>query len=335
MALGMLELSLGDPAAAERELSPLTEFMRQVGLAEPWGAAPFLADAIEALLRLGRLQEAEVLLDEYEASAVRLDRVPALATGSRCRALLLAESGDAEAAVQAVEQALQQHQRVAMPIEQARTLLVKGQLERRARRWGTARESLEQALAIFETTGLVPGLAGACRARSRPAPAPTLRRADRGRTSRRRARRLRADEPSGGGTALHEPEDGRGEPCPRLPQARHPFACRTRRAPRRRAIVSTSVGKHPITLLARPRSVVRVGRRRMKQPDGPNPLTRLERVPMARTDGRLRCRVGSSRAACYSEEAAPPAASAPRRGALDKRRGNRIETRRQEARFPD
>jgi DNA-binding CsgD family transcriptional regulator len=153
MALGMLELSLGNPAAAERVLSPLTEFMRHVGLAEPWGPAPFLPDAVEALVRLGRLEEAEPLLAELEASAARVDRAAALAAASRCRALLLAEHGDTEAAMNAIGQALQQHDRVPMPVERARTLLVKGQLERRARRWRAAQQSLHQALAIFEQAG--------------------------------------------------------------------------------------------------------------------------------------------------------------------------------------
>jgi DNA-binding CsgD family transcriptional regulator len=153
MALGMLELSLGNPAAAERVLSPLTEFMRQAGLAEPWGPAPFLPDAVEALVRLGRLEEAEPLLAELEASAARVDRAAALAAASRCRALLLAERGATEAALNAIAQALQQHDRVPMPVERARTLLVKGQLERRARRWRAAQQSLHQALAIFEQAG--------------------------------------------------------------------------------------------------------------------------------------------------------------------------------------
>jgi DNA-binding NarL/FixJ family response regulator len=40
-----------------------------------------------------------------------------------------------------------------MPFELARTLLVKGVIERRARRRGRAKESFEQALAIFERVG--------------------------------------------------------------------------------------------------------------------------------------------------------------------------------------
>jgi DNA-binding CsgD family transcriptional regulator len=153
MALGFLELSLGDPAAAARVLSPLVSFMRRAGLAEPWAAAPFLPDAIEAELRLGRLAEAREMLRQLEEAARRLDRAAALAAAARCRAILYIETGDLDAATNATDEALAQHARVPMPIERARTLLVKGQLARRSRRRREARETLEQALQIFEESG--------------------------------------------------------------------------------------------------------------------------------------------------------------------------------------
>lgn len=152
-ARGFLELSRGDPDAAERALSPLVALMADVGLAEPWAAAPFLPDAIEALLRIGRQQEAEHLLNRLETDARRLDRAAALAAAARCRALLLADAGRVRDALQQVEVALGQHTRVAMPIERARTLLVKGQLERRARQRWAAADSFREALTIFEETG--------------------------------------------------------------------------------------------------------------------------------------------------------------------------------------
>jgi DNA-binding CsgD family transcriptional regulator len=150
MALGFLELSLGDPAAAAAVLSPLVAFMREVGLAEPWAAAPFLPDAIEALARLGRYVEAREMLQQLEEAAQRLDRAAALAAAARCRAILHIETGDLDAATTAIEDALVQHARVPMPIERARTLLVKGQLARRARQRRVARTMLEQAVQIFE-----------------------------------------------------------------------------------------------------------------------------------------------------------------------------------------
>ncbi len=53
----------------------------------------------------------------------------------------------------AVEQALGEHARLEMPFELARTLLVQGQVRRRRREKRAARESLEQALALFEELG--------------------------------------------------------------------------------------------------------------------------------------------------------------------------------------
>ena len=153
MALGFLELSLGDPAAATAVLSPLVALMRNVGLAEPWAAAPFLPDAIEALVRLGRYVEARDMLQQLEEAAQRLDRAPALAAAARCRAILAIETGDLEAAARSIEDALMQHARVPMPIERARTLLVKGQLARRGRQRRVARMTLEQAVQAFEEAG--------------------------------------------------------------------------------------------------------------------------------------------------------------------------------------
>jgi Tetratricopeptide repeat len=68
-----------------------------------------------------------------------------LATAARCRALLLAARGDTDDAVQALEQALRHHQQLAMPFELGRTLLVMGQMQRRAKRKRIAKEHLESA----------------------------------------------------------------------------------------------------------------------------------------------------------------------------------------------
>jgi DNA-binding NarL/FixJ family response regulator len=45
------------------------------------------------------------------------------------------------------------HERMSMPLELGRTLLVRGQLERRARQKAKASRSLQEALAIFERVG--------------------------------------------------------------------------------------------------------------------------------------------------------------------------------------
>jgi DNA-binding CsgD family transcriptional regulator len=150
-ALGLLELSLGDAAAAWAASERAAEAFESDRLREP--PALCLAPALEALIALGELERAERLLDRFERRARELDRVPALATGARCRGLLLAARGDLRGAQAALERALAEHARIEMPFELARTLLVEGQIRRRRKQKRAARESLDRALALFEPMG--------------------------------------------------------------------------------------------------------------------------------------------------------------------------------------
>jgi DNA-binding CsgD family transcriptional regulator len=151
-AIGLLELSLDHPDAAHRLLGPLGEQLEEGGVREP-GSAAFIPDEIEALIGLGRLDEAEVLLDRLERRARRLDRASALAAGGRCRGLLAAATGDLNSALTVLEQAMAEYERVPIPFERARTLLALGSTSRRAKRKRAARESLQEALTIFEELG--------------------------------------------------------------------------------------------------------------------------------------------------------------------------------------
>ena len=56
-------------------------------------AMRFVVDHIEALIELGRREEALELLDWYEGHARRLERASALAAPTRCRGLLAAAAG--------------------------------------------------------------------------------------------------------------------------------------------------------------------------------------------------------------------------------------------------
>jgi ATP/maltotriose-dependent transcriptional regulator MalT len=149
VTLGFLEVSLADFEAAAARLEPLAEAAVAMGYGEPT-AAPFAPDTIEAFVGLGRLDEAATLLDQLESNGRRLDRPWALALGARCRALLLAAQGDLDAALRAAEQALAEHQRLPMPFERARTLLVLGQIQRRRRQKRAAAAVLRDAIAVFD-----------------------------------------------------------------------------------------------------------------------------------------------------------------------------------------
>lgn len=151
-ALAVIALSLGEPAAAEAALAPLTAPLEQEGVAEPIRAV-FLADAIEALVALGKLDRASRLTTLLGQAARRLHRGWALAQAERCRALLLAARGDLAAASKAARAALRSAERLELRLEYARTLLVAGEVERRNRRKSSARDLLERALEVFESTG--------------------------------------------------------------------------------------------------------------------------------------------------------------------------------------
>ena len=151
-SLAVLELSLGDPAAAAAACEPLVVALEAHGIAEPVTCF-FLPDALEALIARGGLDRAERLIDAFEARGRELDRAWALATGGRCRGLLLSARGDLGGAQAALDRAPAAHERIDMPFELARTLLVAGVIERRTRKRARAKASFERALAIFEGAG--------------------------------------------------------------------------------------------------------------------------------------------------------------------------------------
>jgi DNA-binding CsgD family transcriptional regulator len=151
-ALGHLELSRGDPLAALDRLLPSVAFVRREGFGEP-AAIRFVVDAIEALVELGRQDEARELLEWYEGHARRLERASANAACLRCRGLLAGQVGSLDDAVAAFREALEWHARVELPLERGRTLLALGAAQRRTKHRREARATLEEALALFERVG--------------------------------------------------------------------------------------------------------------------------------------------------------------------------------------
>ena len=149
---GFLEHSLGDAREAHRFLGPLPRAAAEAGFGEP-ALFRFHGDAIETLLALGEHDAATALLAELEEQARATRRVWAQTIASRCRALLNAAAGDTDAAYAAIDRALELHEDLKEPFERGRTLLVLGTLQRRSRKKRAARESLTQALAVFDDLG--------------------------------------------------------------------------------------------------------------------------------------------------------------------------------------
>jgi DNA-binding CsgD family transcriptional regulator len=150
--LGFLELSTGDPQAADSILRPLAKRIASSGWREPsiYGELP---NAIEALVELAELGEARRLLAELQDRLSRVESPWGEASAGRCEGLILAADGDLGAAFSALERALTVHEELPQPFDLARTLLALGAVQRRTRKRGAARDALERALAIFDELG--------------------------------------------------------------------------------------------------------------------------------------------------------------------------------------
>ena len=150
--VGLAELAAGETVSADRHLTEALEVFERVAFREPaiWRID---GDAIEAALAVGDVDRAQVLLARFEERAAR-SRIPwSLAVSARCRGLVLAARGELDAAAEALERALAEHERCPMPFERARTLLVQGRLQRRLKQKRQARLSLEEARELFARQG--------------------------------------------------------------------------------------------------------------------------------------------------------------------------------------
>ena len=152
MTLGFLDVSrraydsaIGCYDALLRQLAQLPGTEIMIG----W----YLPDAVEALLGVGRVDDAVWIIERLEREGQRLGRSRMLADAARCRAMWRAALNDLPGAVAAAEQALAEHQGLTMPFEKARTQLLLGQLQRRQRRSDLAAKNLGEAGAAFDAMG--------------------------------------------------------------------------------------------------------------------------------------------------------------------------------------
>jgi ATP/maltotriose-dependent transcriptional regulator MalT len=152
ISLGFLEVSLGNYAEAATVLQPLVDRFEFVPGTEIVTTG-YVPDAVEALIALGRHEDAEPMIEALEANGRRLNRAWMLAMSARSRSLLLAAKGDITGAAALAENAMAHHDRLPMPFERARTLLVLGQLQRRQRKKEIAGATLTEAMKAFDAMG--------------------------------------------------------------------------------------------------------------------------------------------------------------------------------------
>ncbi len=149
---GVVEFCAGSYEAADRAWTAMRTEARAVGwLDNPDDRSE--PDHVEALVALGKLDDARHVLEHLEWRGRTLPRSWIDAGLPRARALVLAAEGKLAQAMASIEAAPANG---ALPFETARLLLVRGQIERRANRKLAARDSLTEALAVFELLGSPP-----------------------------------------------------------------------------------------------------------------------------------------------------------------------------------
>jgi DNA-binding CsgD family transcriptional regulator len=151
---GVAALLTGDPEEALRHLQRAWDWVVGAGIENP-GIFPVGPDLVEALVLLGRYDDARGVLAWLEERAVGQDHPWGLAGVDRCRALIGLAS-DAMTPAESAElarRAADRYAELGLRPDEARTCLAMGGQLRRRRQWGLAREALDRARAVFVTIG--------------------------------------------------------------------------------------------------------------------------------------------------------------------------------------
>ena len=150
-SLGLEALASGDFAGTVEWLEPAAEMLERGGVRNV-NVFRVHGDLIEALVRLGRRDQAERQLARLRQDGELIESRWAAAIGARCGGLLAADVD----VVEAFEDALELHEYEPSHWERARTHLLYGERLRRLNQRRQAREQLHEALTTFDELGSRP-----------------------------------------------------------------------------------------------------------------------------------------------------------------------------------
>jgi DNA-binding CsgD family transcriptional regulator len=151
--LGLIALERDDPEAALSHFERSERRYDAAGWIDP--AFRQSPSGTEALISLGRLDDAAAQVARLEARCSPERHTPVLASISRYHGLLASLRGEHEDAEAAFARSLELQERAPSPYHRARTLMALATARRRRRRRGDARRALEEAVVLFERSGAI------------------------------------------------------------------------------------------------------------------------------------------------------------------------------------
>jgi DNA-binding CsgD family transcriptional regulator len=150
--LGFIALSRDDPVTAAAHLDEWDGLLRGIGFDEP-GYSRSQLDYVVALVGCGRTDDASTFLDRLAVQAARSGRASASAVVGTGRALVASAAGRPDDAMTEIEESLRWYDESPLRFDRARTLLLAGQIRRRAKAKSAARTALDEASAEFRLMG--------------------------------------------------------------------------------------------------------------------------------------------------------------------------------------
>jgi DNA-binding CsgD family transcriptional regulator len=149
-ARGIAALLAHDPTKAVDSLRLVWEHTLREGVDEP-GVFPVAPELVEALTEIGEPEEAQAVITRLGRLAEQQEHPWGVVTTARCAALVQLGLGDGyEDAAAALAQAAEEYGRLGLLFDRARSLLGLGRAQRRLRKWGVGRSTLQEAVAAFE-----------------------------------------------------------------------------------------------------------------------------------------------------------------------------------------
>jgi DNA-binding CsgD family transcriptional regulator len=151
-ASGIAALLAHDPARAAESLREVWEHTEREGVLDP-GVFPAAPDLVESVCELGKTDEACDVTRRLRELAEGQQHPWGLATARRCEGLVGLAAKRYDDGASDLEGAASRYRELGLRFDEARVLLALGRGQRRQKKWGAARGTLEEATATFDEMG--------------------------------------------------------------------------------------------------------------------------------------------------------------------------------------